>query len=127
MYLHGSNKILHRYNLDDGEVLCLGGVLLAKFKVPVLEQEDQEGDDNAVPETPVKATPSIRVKPSLQDQSFLPESSSSPLPSSVSAALKPSVFQVPESPSSDLNDSSFIIVSSQQVSSGKSSIQIFTK
>ena len=54
--------------------------------------------------------------PSLPDQSFLPESQSSPLPSSISAILQPSLFQVPESPSSDLNDSSFI-GSSQQTSS----------
>ena len=145
MYLLGFNKILHRYNLDVGDTLCLGGEVLAKLQVPVLGQEDQEEEDdddvssdasetllkdleddvenvppNFVPETPqtTKPTATIRGKPSLPDQSFLPESQSSPLPSSVSAFLKPSVFQVPESPSSDLNDSSFI-VSSQQTSSGK--------
>lgn len=123
------------YNLEDGESLCLGGAVLAKFRVPERAQEEDDDvsstasetllkdleDDaenvppNFVPETPqtVKPTPFIRGKPALPDQSFLPESQSSPLPSSLSAILKPSVFQIPESPSSDLNDSSFI-VSSQQ-------------
>ena len=88
-------------------------------------EEDVENVENVppnfVPETPqtAKPTPASRGKPSLADQSFLPESQSSPLPSSISAKLKPSLFQVPESPSSDLNDSSFIIVSSQQASSGR--------
>ena len=116
----------------------------AKFQAPVLGQEDQAEEDdlssnasetllrdlddleddaenvppNFVPETPqtVKPTNPLRGKPSLPDQSFLPESQSSPLPSSISAILQPSLFQVPESPSSDLNDSSFI-GSSQQTSS----------
>ena len=138
--------ILHRYNLDDGESLWLGGAVLAKFQGPVLGQEDQDGEDdvssnasetllkdleddaenvppNFVPETPqtVKSSNPLRGKPSLPDQSFLPESQSSPLPGSISAILKPSLFQVPESPSSDLNDSSFI-VSSQQTSTGRQQI-----
>ena len=86
-----------------------------------LDEDVENVPPNFVPETPqtVKPTPTSRGKPSLPDISFLPESQSSPLPSSVSAFLKPSPFQVPESPSSDLNDSSFIILSSQQPSSGK--------
>ena len=84
-----------------------------------LEEDGENVPPNFVPETPqaVKPTQPLRRKPSVPDQSFLPESQSSPLPGSISAIRKPSVFQVPESPSSDLNDSSFI-VSSQQPSSG---------
>ena len=123
-----------RYNLEDGESLYLGAEVVAKFRVPELRQEEEEDDassncsdnlmkdleedaenvpPNFVPETPQTVKPTLKGKPSLPDQSFLPESQSSPLPSSISAFLKPSLFQVPESPSSDLNDSSFI-VSSQQ-------------
>ena len=120
-----------RYNLENGDTLKFGD-LLATFKTvssDAKEESDVESnasdtlldddfDDenippNFVPETPVQSKPQIpKVRPSLSDLSFIPESQSSPLPTSSMANLK-NQFKVPESPMSDLNESSFIAASQQ--------------
>ena len=124
-----------RYNLTDGEELLIGNVV-ARFSL--LDRMDDDASSNAsetllddheedaenvppnfVPETPqVVKKPRMRENPSLPDLTFQPESQSSPLPTSATAILKTSQFQVPESPSSDFNDSSYI-AASQQTNPGK--------
>ena len=119
-----------RYNLENGDKLKLGD-LLATFKTVFQDAKDESDvesnasdtlledfDDenippNFVPETPVPSKQLIpKSRPSLSDLSFIPESQSSPLPTSSVANLK-NHFKVPGSPMSDLNESSFIAASQQ--------------
>ena len=120
-----------RYNLENGDKLKFGD-LLATFKTVSSDAKDESDvesnasdtlldddfDDenippNFVPETPVPSKPqTTKIRPSLSDLSFIPESQSSPLPTSSMANLK-NQFKVPESPMSDLNESSFIAASQQ--------------
>ena len=120
-----------RYALEDGDRIKLGD-LLATFKAVSRDaKNDNDVESNAsdtlldddfdeenvppnfVPETPVLSKPLInKGRPSLSDLSFIPESQSSPLPTSSMANLK-NQFKVPESPMSDLNESSFIAASQQ--------------
>ena len=59
----------------------------------------------------------------LSDLSFVPDSQSSPLPTSAVAIMKnQSQFKIPDSPCSDLNESSFIAASQQPVSSGRENL-----
>ena len=125
-----------RYILMNGEKLAFGNVV-AEFLLNDKEEDEKSSnasetllgdfeDDadaenvppNFVPDTPIVVKPTWREKHHLPETSFQPESQSSPLPSSTIAILKTGHFQVPESPSSDPNDSSFI-AASQQTSSGR--------
>ena len=124
-----------RYDLRDGDQLKLGNLSVLfqmKKNEAVVADSDNESDSllddenenvppnpNFVPDTPVvnKAVKSSS-RPSLSDLSFVPESQSSPLPSSVGLIKKNSFnFKVPDSPLSDLNDSSFIASSQQPTTS----------
>ena len=88
----------------------------------LFEKEDNIDSDNEenkppnfVPDTPVamKAPLKPLTRPSLGDMSFVPESQSSPLPTSV---LKlQGAFKIPDSPVTDLDDSSFLLPSQQPV------------
>ena len=126
-----------RYNLEHGDTLKLGDIVVTfdNAKNENNEEEDAEStgsgtllddfDDenippNFVPDTPVAAHnnhPVSKGRPSLTDLSFIPESQSSPLPTSVAALKNP--FKIPDSPSSDLNDSSFIASSQQPVQNSR--------
>ena len=126
-----------RYNLEHGDTLKLGDIVVTfdNAKDENNEEEDAEStgsgtllddfDDenippNFVPDTPVAAHnnhPVSKGRPSLTDLSFIPESQSSPLPTSVAALKNP--FKIPDSPSSDLNDSSFIASSQQPVQNSR--------
>ena len=68
------------YNLEDGDILCLGGVVQVRFQGPALGQTLENVSVNTRP-------------------NFVPETPPSSL-------LSSAVQQVPETPSSDLNDSS---------------------
>ena len=123
-----------RYDLQDGDSLRFGDIN-ATFKltknddVPdnvsdlsnnsdsLLDDENENVPPNFVPETPAAVTRVAVVKgrPSLSDLSFVPESQSSPLPTSANIVKNNFPFKIPESPMSDLNESSFI-GASQQVS-----------
>ena len=58
----------HRYNLGDGESLCLGDVVLAKFQVLVLNQEEEE-----------KKKDESQSQDSKEKKSVLPEEDCSPV------------------------------------------------
>ena len=125
-----SMKAQVRYNLDNGDKIKIGNIF-ATFEAVSNEAKDEsdvesnasdtllddfDGENvppNFVPETPVLTKPPIsKGRPSLGDLSFIPETQSSPLPTS-SVANRMHLFKVPESPCSDLNDSSFIAASQQ--------------
>ena len=57
-----------RYNLGDGESLCLGDVVLAKFQVSVLNQEEEE-----------KKKDESQSQDSKEKKSVLPEEDCSPV------------------------------------------------
>merc|ERR1719312_1436143 len=126
-----------RYNLENGDHLKLGDLLVNFKTVSTDAKDDSDVESNAsdtlleddfddenippnfVPETPVLSKPQItKGRPSLSDLSFIPESQSSPLPTSSMANLK-NQFKVPESPMSDLNESSFIAASQQPAVPGR--------
>ena len=68
--------------------------------------DDENVPPNFVPETPVVGKQFvIKGRPSLSDLSFVPDSQSSPLPTSAVAIMKnQSQFKIPDSPCSDLNE-----------------------
>ena len=120
-----------RYNLESEDKLKLGDLLVTFRSVTTDAKDESDVESNAsgtlleddfddenippnfVPETPVLSKPQIiKGRPSLSDLSFIPESQSSPLPTSSMANLK-NQFKVPDSPMSDLNESSFIAASQQ--------------
>ena len=126
-----------RYNLENGDNIKLGDIV-AVFHSKKNDEDEKESDvdsnasetllddfddenvpPNFVPETPVVGKQfAIKGRPSLSDLSFVPDSQSSPLPTSAVAIMKnQSLFKIPDSPCSDLNESSFIAASQQPVSS----------
>ena len=125
-----------RYDLQHGDSLRFGDIT-ASFKLTtndvhdnvsdlsnnsdsLLDDENENVPPNFVPETPAAVTRVAMAKgrPSLSDMSFVPESQSSPLPTSANIVKNNFPFKIPESPMSDLNESSFI-GASQQVDLGK--------
>lgn len=76
---------------------------------------DENQPPNFVPDTPVASQMPTKstARASLGELSFVPESQSSPLPTSI--IKQKTMFKIPDSPATDLDDSSFLAPSQQPV------------